>query len=67
MRAGKAVDRQLEFDDDYPLVLAGGVFKACPSLFDRVEKKLDLEKAQVVRLRDEPATGAVTLALELLG
>ena len=66
VRAGNAVDRQLEFQDPYPLVLAGGVFKACPSLYERVEKKLDLAQAQVVRLQVEPAAGAVTLALELL-
>ncbi len=66
VRAANAVDRQLGFADPYPLVLAGGVYKACPSLYGRVEKKLDLENARVVRLQDEPATGAVTLALELL-
>ena len=66
VRAANAVDRQLEFPSAYPLVLAGGVYKACPSLYERVEKKLDLDHARVVRLADEPATGAVTLALELL-
>ena len=66
VRAANAVDRQLGFDEPYPLVLAGGVFKACPSLYERIEKKLDLAQARVVRLQAEPATGAVTLALELL-
>ena len=66
VRAALAVDSHLEFPGPYPLVLAGGVYKACPSLYDRVEKKLDLEKARVVRLKDEPAVGAVTLALEML-
>lgn len=66
VRAAKAVDRQLDFPAAYPLVLAGGVYKACPSLYERVEKKLDLENARVVRLEDEPAVGAVTLALEML-
>jgi N-acetylglucosamine kinase-like BadF-type ATPase len=66
VRAANAVDRQLEFETEYPLVLAGGVYKACPSLYDRVEKKLDLVHARVVRLEVEPAMGAVTLALELL-
>jgi N-acetylglucosamine kinase-like BadF-type ATPase len=66
VRAARAVERQLDFAEAFPLVLAGGAFKACPSLYDRVEKKLDLELARVVRLAAEPATGAVTLALELL-
>ena len=66
MRAANAVDRQLGFDEPYPLVLSGGVFKACPSLYERIEKKLDLDMARVVRLQAEPATGAVTMALELL-
>lgn len=66
VRAARAVERRLGFTEPYPLVLAGGVYKACPSLYDRVEGKLDLELARVVRLQDEPAVGAVTLALELL-
>ena len=66
VRAANAVDRQLDFEEAYPLVLAGGVYKACPSLFDRVEKKLDLQHARVVRLEVEPAAGAVTLALQML-
>jgi N-acetylglucosamine kinase-like BadF-type ATPase len=66
-RAARAVDRKLTFTESYPLVLAGGAFLACPSLFERVENNLDLPKAKVVRLDKEPATGAVTLALELLG
>lgn len=65
-RAARAVDRKLTFTENYPLVLAGGAFRACPSLFERVERNLDLPKAEVVRLDKEPATGAVTLALEML-
>lgn len=65
-RAARAVDRKLTFTESYPLVLAGGVFRACPSLYARVESNLDLPKTEVVRLDKEPATGAVTLALELL-
>lgn len=65
-RAGRAVARQLRFGEPYPLVLAGGVFKACPSLYRRLESCLDLPEARVVRLEGEPANGAVTLALELL-
>ena len=36
-RAGRSVARQLDFEGPFPLVQAGGVFRACPSLFDRVE------------------------------
>ena len=66
-KAARAVERKLTFTQDYPLVMAGGVFRACPSLFERVENNLDLPKAEVIRLDKEPATGAVTLALELVG
>jgi len=65
-RAARAVDRQLDFPGSYPLVLAGGAFRACPSLAVRLERELDLARARVVRLEGEPAAGAVTLALELL-
>ena len=65
-RAGRAVSRQLDFVEPYPFVQAGGVFKACPSLYRRLEAILDLPQAQAVRLEGEPAQGAVTLALQLL-
>ena len=39
-RAGRSVARQLDFEGPFPLVQAGGVFRACPSLFDRVEASL---------------------------
>jgi N-acetylglucosamine kinase len=65
-RAGRAVARQLTFAEPYPLVMAGGVFRACPSLYGRLESCLDLPQAEVVRLEGEPARGAVTLALEML-
>ncbi len=64
--AAKAVARRLVFAGSYPLVLAGGVFKACPSLYLRLEERLDLPAARVERLAVEPATGAVTLALQML-
>lgn len=66
-RAAWAVASQLTFGGEYPLVLSGGAFRACPSLYSRLEARLDLPEAQVVRLDVEPARGAVTLALELLG
>ncbi len=66
-RAARAVERQLDFPGPYPLVLSGGAFRACPSLVRRIEARLgDLPQARIVRLEAEPATGAVTLALELL-
>lgn len=66
-RAARAVERQLDFPTPYPLVLSGGAFRACPSLIRRLEARLDdLPKAEVVRLEAEPATGAVTMALDLL-
>ena len=65
-RAGRAVARQLDFEEQFPFVQAGGVFRACPSLFQRVESSLALPQAEPVRLEGEPAKGAVTLAIELL-
>lgn len=65
-RAARAVARQLSFSEPYTVVLAGGVFRACPSLFRRIRGSLDLPMATVVRLEAEPATGAVRLALGLL-
>lgn len=64
--AARAVARQLVFEGTYPIVLAGGAFKACPSLFDRIQGVLELEEAEVKRLSVEPATGAVTLALKMI-
>jgi N-acetylglucosamine kinase-like BadF-type ATPase len=65
-RAARSVERQLEFEDSFPLVQAGGAFKACPSLHLRLEATLALPQAEPVRLEGEPAQGAVTLALQLL-
>lgn len=65
-RAARAVDRQLAFPGPHPLVLAGGTFRACPSLQNRFEAALDLPDARVERLTVEPARGAVTLALQEL-
>lgn len=61
-QAAEAVHRQLEFSGDFPVVLAGGVFKACPSIVARIERRLDLSGAQVRLLEGEPALGAVTIA-----
>ncbi len=64
--AARAVARQLSFAGDFPLVLAGGAFRACPSLYRRIEERLELPPARLVRLDVEPARGAVALALDLL-
>ncbi len=66
VRSARAVDRQLSFPDDYPLILSGGTFRACPSLVPRIETTLDLPHAAVSRLTVEPAWGAVLLAVEEL-
>ncbi len=65
-RAARAVARKLTFPEPYTVVLAGGAFTACPSLHRRIAGCLDLPEARVVPLEDEPAVGAVTLALDLL-
>lgn len=65
-RAARAVARQLAFPGPYPLILAGGTFRACPSLQPRFEAVLDLPDARIERLTVEPARGAVTLALQEL-
>ncbi len=66
VRAAQAVASQLSFDSLYRVVLAGGAFRACPSLAQRAEDHFDLPFAVVDRLEVEPAWGAVTLALDLL-
>lgn len=64
--AARSVARQLSFGDGaYPVVLAGGAFKGCPSLIQRLTRHLDAE-ARPRLLDAEPAMGAVTLALDLL-
>jgi len=65
-RSATAVERQLSLQNSFPLVLAGGAFKACPSLLERVDAHLELPNAVSTPLEVEPARGAVTLALGLL-
>lgn len=64
--AARAVDDQLGFEVRYPMVLTGGAFRACPSLVTRIEERLELPWADATLLEDEPARGAVMLALEML-
>jgi N-acetylglucosamine kinase-like BadF-type ATPase len=65
-RAARAVAGRLTLPEPYPLVLAGGTFRACPSLQPRLEACLELSRARVERLAGEPARGAVTLAIQEL-
>lgn len=65
-RSVHALARELVFPGPFPLVLAGGTFRACPSLQPRLEASLDLPRARVHRLQVQPANGAVTLALQEL-
>ena len=65
--AARAVHRQLDLGHGpYPVVLAGGVFKACPTLHETLSHHLELPGAQPMLLAIEPASGAVALALDLL-
>jgi hypothetical protein len=64
--AAASVARQLALGDEpYPVVLAGGAFKACPSLADAVCASCEAA-ARPAPLAAEPAAGAVALALDLL-
>jgi len=64
----RSVGQRLSFGSEpYPVILAGGVFKACPSLAGLVEAALDLPGARTALLEVEPARGAIRLALDLLG
>lgn len=65
--AARSVARQLALGDEpYPVVLAGGVFKGCPSVIDSLKRQLELPAARPALLTVEPARGAVALALDLL-
>jgi N-acetylglucosamine kinase-like BadF-type ATPase len=64
--AAQAVARKLRFERPYPVVLAGGVFQACPSLGRLVTDRLELPLARPSVLTREPAEGAVALAVDLL-
>jgi N-acetylglucosamine kinase len=65
--AARAVHRQIDLGHaPFPVVLAGGVFKACPTLHEILSSHLELPGAQPTLLATEPARGAVALALDLL-
>jgi N-acetylglucosamine kinase len=63
--AACAVHHKLRFDGPFPVVLAGGAFKACPGLVPRFEAALALPDARPALLQQEPAYGAVVLARDL--
>ena len=66
-QAARAVHGQLDLGrEPFPVVMAGGAFKACPTLPETLSRHLDLPGAQPTLLGTEPATGAVALALDLL-
>jgi N-acetylglucosamine kinase-like BadF-type ATPase len=65
--AVRSVAGALRFGDEpFPVVLAGGVFKACPSLPQLVAASLELPTARLAPLEAEPANGALALAREML-
>jgi N-acetylglucosamine kinase-like BadF-type ATPase len=65
--AARAVARRLDFGGrPFEVVLAGGAYRACPSLAERLTACLELPGARPKRLETEPARGAVALALDLL-
>jgi N-acetylglucosamine kinase-like BadF-type ATPase len=65
--AARSVARQLDLGtEEFPVVLAGGVFKGCPSIVDSLSRQLDIPMARPAVLTVEPARGAITLALDLL-
>ena len=65
--AARSVARQLGLgDEEFPVVLAGGVFKGCPSVIESLKRQLELPAARPALLAVEPARGAVALALDLL-
>jgi N-acetylglucosamine kinase-like BadF-type ATPase len=64
--AARSVAERLHLRTDaFPFVLAGGVFRVVPSLFDRLRPQLlDIAPGATIDvLREEPALGAVRLAL----
>lgn len=65
--AARSVARQLDLAaSSFPLVLAGGVLLACPTLASLLEPRLEMPRAELRLLEVEPAMGAVALALDLL-
>jgi N-acetylglucosamine kinase-like BadF-type ATPase len=65
--AAQSVIRRLNLSGrPYDIVLSGGTFAAVPALVEAVASLLGAPLATVRLLTDEPATGAVRLAMEQL-
>ncbi len=65
--AARSVIERLKLEQaPYDVVLSGGTFRALPELAESVAKNLAAGKARVRRLEEEPAIGAVKLAIEEL-
>ncbi|MGH9363898.1 MAG: hypothetical protein ACRD1B_01340 [Thermoanaerobaculia bacterium] len=59
--------RRLRLEESaYDVVPSGGTFRAVPTLAEAVGKSLASAKANVRLLEEEPAAGAVRLAIEEL-
>jgi N-acetylglucosamine kinase-like BadF-type ATPase len=66
LAAASVRERLLLSAGPYDVVLAGGTFRAVPTLEKAVADRLAAPRARIVLLREEPAIGAVRLAVELL-
>jgi hypothetical protein len=61
------VRERLRLEDfPYDVVLSGGTFAAVPALAEDVGRRLERPRASVRLLAEEPAMGAVKLAIEAL-
>ncbi len=66
LAASSVRDRLRLAPSAHDVVLSGGTFAALPTLERAVATSLEAPGARIVFLREEPATGAVRLALEAL-
>jgi N-acetylglucosamine kinase-like BadF-type ATPase len=65
--ATRSVRDRLRLEEGaYDVVLSGGTFAAVPTLVEEVTRRVKTPRAAVFPLREEPALGAVRLALEEL-
>lgn len=66
LAARSVVGRLTLAGHEYDVVLSGGTFRAIPDLREAVAARLAAPGARVRELAEEPATGAVRLAIEAL-
>src|SRR6476660_9861528 len=66
LAAGSVISRLSLESAPYDIVLSGGTFRALPDLEESVRARLASPRARVRPLEEEPAVGAVKLALEEL-